>query len=176
MCDPKVEQRVHCKHIANLCFTHLYSLIVPLSISKKKHTQLNPTNNMYHMGKEFLEWHSPDWGWALPLLCKRTLFQECPRSPRPYPNLMGGLNFQTEEENSGNKRKSNRVDRLASEHVRTQRKLTSHTLFLCFWNLKIIVTLHLALPTLQKLFNSIGEGGRYGVFDVRGFIVWWWVN
>lgn len=55
MCDPKVELTVHCKRIANLCFTHLYSLIVPLSISKKKHTQLNPPNNVYHMGKEFLE-------------------------------------------------------------------------------------------------------------------------
>jgi hypothetical protein len=52
--------------------------------------------------------------------------------PRPYPNLMGGLNFQTEEENSGNKRKSNRVDRLVSEHLRSQRKWTSHTLFLYF--------------------------------------------
>jgi hypothetical protein len=54
--------------------------------------------------------------------------------------------------------------------------LTSHTLFLYFWNLKTIVTLHLVLPMSQKLFNSIGEGGRYGVFGVRGFIVWWWVD
>jgi hypothetical protein len=152
---------VHCKFVFH---SSLFSHFPTVNFQEKAHSTKPTQQHVSHMGKEFLEWHSPDWGWAFLLLCKRTLFQECPRSPRPYPNLMGGLNFQTEEENSGNKRKSNRVDRLVSEHIRTQRKLTSHTLFLCFWNLKIIVTLHLALPALQKLFNSIWGVWCKGVY------------
>jgi hypothetical protein len=36
---------------------------------------------------------------------------------------------------------------------------------------RTFVTLHPALPTLQKLFNSIKKRGRYGVFNLRAFRV-----
>jgi hypothetical protein len=36
---------------------------------------------------------------------------------------------------------------------------------------RTFVTLHLTFPMPQKLFNSITEWGRYGVFGVKGLSV-----
>jgi hypothetical protein len=69
------------------------------------------------------------------------------------------------------------VDRLVSEHLRTQRRLIPYTVFLCFCEAqRTFVALHLVLPTSQKLLDSVKEWRSHGVFGVRGLNVWWWVN
>jgi hypothetical protein len=50
-----------------------------------------------------------------------------------------------------------RVNIPMSEHLRTQRRLNLHALFLCFLNRKKFVAFHLELPTFQKLLNALKE-------------------
>jgi hypothetical protein len=52
------------------------------------------------------------------------------------------------------------LDRLVSKHLRTQRSLNPHTAEAQ----RTFVALHLLLATLPKLFTSIKEWRRYGVF------------
>jgi hypothetical protein len=60
-----------------------------------------------------------------------------------------------------------------NEHLRTQRRLTPYTIFLCFSEAqRTFVALHLALPMSQKLLDLVKEWRSYGVFGVRQLNVW----
>jgi len=63
-------------------------------------------------------------------------------------------------------------DRSMNEHFKSQKgRIFTHFSFILLKAKRTFVTLHLTFPMPQKLFNSIKEWGRYGVFIVRGFSV-----